>query len=105
MDLKSSISSVSYSLIIIENIARSFGPGKGLWQGNSLSSLPFHSLLECFTKLMDKEVGIQKVKVCQNVPAVSHILYAIKVCQNVPAIKVCQSGSIVRQFASSQIFM
>nr|XP_048324647.1 secreted RxLR effector protein 78-like [Ziziphus jujuba var. spinosa] len=72
----SCIGSVNYKVCINGNIVGNIDPVRGLRQGDPLSPYFFILCSEIFSKLMDRESGIQGIKIYRNAPVVSHLLYA-----------------------------
>lgn len=66
-------------LLVNGNISNSFKPNRGLIQGDPLSPLLFILMAEVLTRLINKEelaCSIHGIKVSQNAPGISHLMYA-----------------------------
>ena len=73
------VSSVSYRVRVNGNLSDRFTLERGLRQGDPLSPYLFLICAEGFSALLnqaEEEGRIEGVKVCQNAPSVSHLLFA-----------------------------
>ena len=71
---------ISYKIKVNGDLTESFGPERGLRQGDPLSPYLFLFYAEGFSALLKKaerEGLIVGVKVCQAAPSVSHLLFAM----------------------------
>jgi hypothetical protein len=73
------VTTVSYRIKVNGELTEEFVPGRGLRQGNPLPPYLFLLCAEGFSALLQKaeqEGRIAGVKVCQQAPSVSHLLFA-----------------------------
>ena len=73
------VSTVSYRIRVNGELSDSFNPERGLRQGDPLSPYLFLLCAEGFSALLSQaemEGRLKGVKVCQNAPSVSHLLFA-----------------------------
>lgn len=75
----SCVSTINYSLLLNGGISRTFTPGRGLRQGDHLSSYLFILCSEFLTRLINREESLDSIhgiKVYKNAPTISHLMYA-----------------------------
>lgn len=73
------VSLVSYRVRVNGDLSNNFAPERGLRQGDPLSPYLFLLCAEGFSAMLNKaeeEEKLEGVKVCQNAPSVSHLLFA-----------------------------
>lgn len=71
--------SISYSILINENIGVSFRPSRGLRQGDSLSPFLFLIYCEGLSSLLNltvRDKQLKRVRVSKGGPQISHLLFA-----------------------------
>jgi hypothetical protein len=114
------VRSVKYRVKINGELSEAFTPGRGLRQGEPLSSYLFIICAEAFSILLQKvqeEGSMKGVKVCNNAPEINHLFFAddsliimkanaqcARKLQEILALYEAQSGQMINKDKSSAFF-
>ena len=77
--IRNCIQSVSFSFKLNNQVVGQILPGRGLRQGDPISSYLFLLCADAFSMLLikaEKEISIHGVKICKNAPSISHLFFA-----------------------------
>jgi hypothetical protein len=114
------VRSVKYRVKINGELSKAFTPGRGLRQGEPLSSYLFIICTEAFSILLQKvqeEGSMKGVKVCNNAPEINHLFFTddsliimkanaqcARKLQEILALYEAQSGQMINKDKSSAFF-